>query len=166
MRLVLVASSLALLAATHAAPRAKQPHPARSLAPVRAVIVSGDRQTAHSYVAPGTAAYQAEFAKPLVVRIAGPGTPKGHPRHVVFTCEHCIFAIAEQHDFADSTDRAKDENGKDIPGAYDTRVDHGMAGIYVLLQAPVVAGTYRVRADPVPNAGEKGVATWFTLTTR
>jgi hypothetical protein len=166
MRLVLVASSLALVAAAHGAPHAKQPHAAKPLTRVRAVIVSGDRQTARSYVAPGTAAYQAQFAKPLVVRIAGPGTPKGHPRHVVFTCERCVFAVAEQHDFADSMDRAKDDNGKDIPDAYDTRVDHGMAGIYVLLQAPVVAGTYRVRADPVPNAGEKAVPTWFTLTTR
>jgi hypothetical protein len=170
MRLVLVASSLALVAAAHTAhatqPHATRPPAARALATVRAVIASGDRQTARSFVAPGTAAYLAQFGKPLVVRIAGPGTPEGHPRHVVFTCERCVFAVAEQHDFADLMDRAKDDNGKDIPGAYDTRVDKGVAGIFVLLQAPVVAGTYRVRADPVPNDGERAVPTWFTLATR
>ncbi len=160
---MLVASSLALLAAAH---------PAKSLTPVRAVIVSGDRQTARSYVAVGAAVYEAQFAKPLVVRIAGPGTPKGHPRHVVFTCERCIFAPTEQNEFdggddsSKGSEHAKDENGKTIPSAYDAKPMDGLFGIYVLLQAPVVAGTYRVRAEPVPNDGERSVPTWFTLTTR
>jgi hypothetical protein len=177
MRLVLVASSLALVAAAHPAAHAKQAHAkqahaAKPLTPVRAVIVSGDRQTARSYVAVGEAAYQAQFAKPLVVRIAGPGTPAGHPRHVEFTCERCVFAPTEQNQFDGGDDasqgsaHAKDENGKTIPSAYDAKPMNGLFGIYVLLQAPVVAGTYRVRVDPVPNKGERAVSTWFTLTTR
>ena len=159
MWLALLASLLALAVpvrgASHAAPHA-----------VRAVIVSGDRQTVRSYVATGAPAYLAAFPKPLVVRIAGPGTPEGHPRHVFFSCEGCVFAPAEQHENYDLVDRAKDDNGKDLPGAYDTRPMDGLFVLYVAVQSSAVAGTYRVRAYPVPNKGEKAVATWFTLTTR
>ena len=139
---------------------------------MRAVIVSGDGQTAGSFVAYGAAAYDAKFAKPLVVRIEGPGTPKGHPRHVVFTCERCVFAGAEQHEFDGGTDpnigsaHAKDEDGKTIPSAYDSKPVKGRFGIYVVLEASVPAGRYRVRAEPVANKGEKSVPTWFTLTTQ
>jgi len=140
--------------------------------PVRAVVVSGNGQTARSYAAYGTTAYDAAFAKPLVVRIDGPGTPKGHPRHVVFTCEGCIFAGAEQHEFdggddpSTGSEHAKDDNGHTIPSAYDTKPVKGRFGVYVVLQAPVPAGTYRVLVQPVANAGERSVPTWFTLVTR
>jgi hypothetical protein len=167
MRLVPVVLLAALAVALHApAGAARAPARAKKPAvPVRAVIVSGDRQTARSYVATAAKAYDAEFRKPLVVRIEGPTPPKGHPRHVVFTCEKCVFAPVEQHQFDDGTDHAKDDDGKTIPSAYDTKPVKGHFGVYVLLEAPVVAGTYRVRAEPVANKGEKSVTTWFTLTT-
>jgi hypothetical protein len=159
---VLAAALLALAAAAPHHP----PHAAKALRPVRAVIVSGNGQTARSYVAQAAKAYDAPFAAPLVVRIEGPTAPKGHPRHVVFTCVRCVFAPVEQKQFDDGTDHAKREDGTTIPSAYDTKPVKGLFGVYVLLEAPVVAGTYRVRAEPVANKGEKAVATWFTLTTR
>lgn len=159
---MLAAALLTLAAAPHHPPT-QAAKPARL---VRAVVVSGNGQTARSYVALASKAYQARFAKPLVVRIAGPGTPEKHPRHVVFTCLGCVFAPIEQKQFDDGTDHAKHEDGTTIPSAYDTKPVKGLFGIYVLLEAPVVGGTYRVRAEPVANEGEKAVATWFTLTTR
>ncbi|HTD38283.1 MAG TPA: hypothetical protein VK669_12265 [Candidatus Limnocylindrales bacterium] len=165
---MLTAAVLALTAAAHRPPQDPQcPQDRKPPKVVRAAIASGDHQVARSYAALGATSYIATFDKPLLVRVGGPGTRKGHPRHVVFTCEGCIFAPMEQHGFDDFTDRAKDENsGKDLPAAYDTKPARGIFGVHVALQVPVVAGTYRVRAEPVPNCGEKAVATWFTLTTR
>lgn len=164
---MLAAALLALTAAAHRPSHDPQcPHEQKPPKLVRAVIVSGDRQLARSYAALGSTAYIATFDKPLLVRVSGRGTRKGHPRHVVFTCEGCIFAPLEQEAFDKFTDRAQDENGKDYPAAYDTRPARGIFGVHVALQMPVVAGTYRVRAEPVPNCGEKGVPVWLTLTTR
>jgi hypothetical protein len=179
MRLALALSVLALAGAGHAAPVQKphaSPHAAhgaraapstKPLKVVRAIVVSGDRQAARAYAASADRAYQTEFPKPVVVTVAGPAVPKEHPRHVVFTCvtKSCVFAGAEQHEFNDYTNRAKDDDGKDVDNAYDARINAGRAGAHLVLQTPVPAGTYVVRALPVANRGERAVPTWFTLRT-
>ena len=169
MRLVVAVSALALVAARpqpHASPHAEH---ARTAPPrvVRAVVVSGDRQQARAYAAPAAATYQTEFPKPVVVSVDGPAVPKKHPRHVVFTCvtKDCVFAAVEQHELDDYTNRAKDDNDKDVSNAYDARVNNGRAGAHLIVQARVPAGTYTIRALPVANRGERAVPTWFTLRT-
>ena len=78
---------------------------------------------------------------PIVVRVDGPPVNRAHPRHVVFTCvtKGCVFAGAQQHDFYDYVNRAKDSDDKPIDNAYDTRVHDGKAGIYLVVQSAVPA---------------------------
>ncbi|HEY0394956.1 MAG TPA: hypothetical protein VGD01_10735 [Candidatus Elarobacter sp.] len=165
MRLALAVSVLALAGAADAAPA---PHAQRQpLKVVRAIVVSGDRQSAHAYAAPAASAYQSEIPKPVVVRVDGPAVPKQHPRHVVFTCvsKDCVFAPAEQYEFNDYTSRAKDDNDKEVANAYDARMEAGRAGAHFILQGPVPVARYTIRALPVANRGERAVPTFFTLTT-
>ncbi|HEX3549475.1 MAG TPA: hypothetical protein VHT53_03830 [Candidatus Elarobacter sp.] len=135
---------------------------------MRAFIVSGNHQVAHAYVAPAATTYFSQFSKPVVVRVDGPPVSPEHPWHVVFTCvsPNCTFAGAEQHELYDYTNRAKTDDGKEIANAYDARAHDGRAGIYVVIQAPVPAGTYTIRALPVVRPGERAVPAWFTLRTR
>jgi hypothetical protein len=177
MRLALAVSVLALAGAGHATPaaqpsaaRAAKPHPSAKPKPlkvVRAIVVSGEGQSAHAYAAPAASAYQTELPKPVVVRVDGPAVPKQHPRHVVFTCvsKDCVFAPAEQYEFNDYTSRAKDDNDKEVANAYDARMERGRAGAHLILQGPVPVASYTIRALPVANRGERAVPTFFTVRT-
>lgn len=157
---MLAAALLALTAAAH------HPHAAKSPCTVRAVIVSGNGQVEHAYVAVGAPAYITIFPGRIAVRFIGPEPRKGS-RHVRFTCvtKGCTFASAEQGDDAEFVNRVK--NGK-VASAneYEARAqDDGVAAVHLAVQSETPAGTYLVRAEPVVNAGERAVPVFFRLTT-
>ena len=132
---------------------------------MRATIVSGDRQSAHAYVAGGKAAYRAEFGAALVVRIPSPPRRK-EVLHVIFTCvsPNCTFAPTDQPDNGDFVERVKD--GEDESDhAYDVKVHNGVAALRVTVDSPGLR-TVVVRADPVVQNGERAVPASFSLTLR
>ena len=161
---VLAASALTLAATANAA----QPATHAGTAPlriVRATIVSGDRQTAHAYVANGKKLYQAEFPAALVVKIPSQPHRKGD-FHVIFTCvsPDCTFAPTDQPDKGEFLDRVK--HGEDeSENAYDVKIHNGVAALRVTIDSPALR-TVVVRADPVVQSGERAVPTSFSLTVR
>ncbi len=167
-RLALAALAVVLAArAAHAAPHAppKPAHaaqPARAAQLVRAVIVSGDGQSAHAYVTPGRKRYQTEIPSALVVRVPAPAPRKGD-RRVHFTCitSGCTFAPTDQPD-----DGVYVERVDGVDNAYVAKIHKGVAAVRVTIESPAATRAYTVRADPVVQRGERAQPVSFTLTAR
>jgi hypothetical protein len=161
---VLAASTLTLAATTNAA----QPATHATTEPVRivrAMIVSGDGQSAHAYVANGKRLYEAGFPAALVVRI--PSQP--HRKeffHVIFTCvsQDCTFVATDQPDGGEFLDRVK-HGDVESDNAYDVKIHNGVAALRVTIDSPTLR-TVVVRADPVVQNGERAVPTSFSLRVR
>jgi hypothetical protein len=154
----LAVTAFALGAAAAPSARAAR-KPTVTLAPVRADIASGNRQSARAYVAASSSKYDADFAKPLVVRVSGPPPRKGN-RVIVFSCvtPGCTFLSADQP-----------EEGKHISHVgelYKVNVVRGHAALHVTLEGDSPTGDYIVRALPSVHGGERAIATSFTLVMR
>jgi hypothetical protein len=162
MMRVLLAASVLALAAAHAAPPHAKPHRASPARALRAVIVSGNAQTAHAYIASGKKRYQTDFPNALVVRVTA-SPPPGGTRYVVFTCvtNGCTFAPADQPNGGTYVDRVAD-----VDNAYKVKIHNGTAALRVTTEVPVATGTYTVRADPSVQKGERAVPASFQLTAR
>lgn len=154
---LLAASILALTAAGRATP---PPQPV----PIQAVVVSGDRQTATAFVAPGEKKYITDFSALLVVRVTAPSPPKGERRRVRFRCltPGCAFDPSEQPE----TDERKIDHTE--PPVYDSDVDRktGQASVHVAIESDRAVGPYVIEAAPLPRKGERAVPVRFTLTSR
>jgi len=162
--LVLTASAVALAASANAAqpPHPPRPGPVRIL---RAVVFSGNGQSARAYVANGKKLYEAEFPVTLSVRV--PGAPKRKEFfHVIFTCvsPDCTFAASDQPDAGDFLDRVK-SGDEESENAYDVKIHNGVAALRVTVDSPALR-TVIVRADPVVQHGERAVPAMFRLTLR
>jgi autotransporter adhesin len=161
---VLAASTLTLAATTNAA----QPATHATTEPVRvvrAMIVSGDGQSAHAYVANGKRLYEAGFPAALVVRI--PSQPQRKEFfHVIFTCvsQGCTFVATDQPDGGEFLDRVK-HGDVESDNAYDVKIHNGVAALRVTIDSPTLR-TVVVRADPVVQNGERAVPTSFSLRVR
>jgi hypothetical protein len=152
--LAVTAFALGAAATPHAAPK-----PAAALAPVRADIASGNRQIAQAYVATSRSKYDADFPKPLVVRVSGPPPRKGN-RVIVFSCvtPGCTFLGADQPDEGSHIEH--------VGELYKVRVVRGHAVLHVTLEGDRPTGDYVVRALPSVHGGERAIATSFTLVMR
>ena len=137
-----IAAALGAAPAKHAAPKASPPPKV-----VRAIVVSGNGQSARAFVAPSSLQYQADFPDLLVVRVQ-PRPQPGEERHVKFRCitDSCAFAAAEQPDVKNLE--------HPLPQVYDVKVDQdGNAVVRVSLLTRTVAGAFTIRAEPVPADG-------------
>jgi hypothetical protein len=169
MRLAVAVWALAL-AAAHPAPHASPPHAsprpqhARAGPPriVRAVIVSGNGQTAHAYIAGAVKRYDAEFANPLVVRVPAP-LPRDGKRYVRFTCvtKGCTFAPTDQPENGKFVERVAN-----VENEYKVEIHRGAFALRVTTEMPTATGTRTVRATPVVYEGERAVTVTFELTSR
>ncbi|HWT07224.1 MAG TPA: hypothetical protein VN224_15775 [Xanthomonadales bacterium] len=146
----------ALGAATKPAPDAWH-KPVAKLADVRAEIESGNRQRIRAYAASSRPKYDADFPKPLDVRVSGPPPREGN-RVVVFSCvtPRCAFLSADQQDEGKHVDR--------VGALYKVKVVKGHAVLHVTLEGDSPARDYIVKAQPSVHPGERATATLFTLT--
>ena len=152
----------AIAVAAFALGAAATPHPARPhkaaarLAGVRAEVDSGNRQNVHAYAAASRSKYEADFPKPLVVRVSGPPPRKGN-RIVVFSCvtPGCAFLSADQPDEGKHVDR--------VGELYKVKVVKGHAVLHVTLEGDSPTSEYIVRAQPSVHRGERAIAVSFTL---
>ena len=152
----LFAGALAAAPAHHATPKPSPPPKV-----VRAIVVSGDGQTARAFVAPSSAQYQTDFPDLLVVRFV-PRPQSGEERHVKFRCmtDGCAFAAADQPDVKNLE--------HPLPRVYDVKVDNdGKAVVRISLLARSVTGVFTIRAEPLPADGsnERTANAEFTLKT-
>jgi len=162
MRLALAAAVLWLTAAAHAdaSPHAKAaPHVTR--APdrvVRAVIDSGNTQTARAYAEPAKSKYVTEFPTVLKVRVPA-WLRDGGARRVRFACvsDGCVLASTDQPNEGKFVDRVN-------PAAYDGHITNGTAFVKIAVEADRPGGAYIVRATPRTGQGERAVPATFTLT--
>ena len=160
MRLALAAAAvLALTAAAPAPPRGShhapaRPHAAGPLAPVRAVIVSGNPQAVRAYAAYDSRAYLADFAT-LVMRVDGPPIPPAAVRRIRFHCVRCTLAPTDQP--ADSTVTRKDES------TFSVAQDKGRVVLKAVISSAHPHGDYTIVATPDVRPGERPVAARFAL---
>ena len=168
MRLALAAAVLAFAAAAHGSPHPKaSPHakatPNPKRAPdrvIRAVIDSGDAQTAQAYAEPAKSKYVTEFPKLLQVRI--PAWPReGGELRVRFACvtPGCTFAAADQPNDGKFVDHVH-------PSVYDGHITKGTAFVKIAVEGDRPAAVYTVTATPRTGKGERAVPATFTLTSR
>ena len=168
MRLALAAAVLAFATAAHGSPHPKaSPHakatPHAKRAPdrvVRAVIDSGNAQTAWAYAEPAKSKYVTEFPKLLQVRI--PAWPREDAeRRVRFVCvtPGCTFAAADQPNDGKFVDHVH-------PSVYDAHLTKGTAFVKIAIDADRPTGVYTVTATPRTAEGERAVPATFTLTSR
>ncbi len=126
---------------------------------VRVIPVAGSGQRARAFADVGSPRFATEFSNMLVVRFV-PKPAAGDDRHVKFRCvtDRCAFGAADQPDL-----KLVDHP---LPAVYDITVaPDGTASVRVTLMTSAAAGRYTVRAEPVPNEGERAVDASFTLTT-
>ena len=159
---VIVPAALALGSLAIASPFATARAAHRSTAPVattlRLTIVAGDRQRAHAFAASTGPGYETEFAKSLVVRVAGPHAALTGKRKLRFACIEiaCRFAAAEQGD---------DVSRVDVR-SYDVDVVDGRATLPLTLSTDVIGATYTVRVKASIRRGERANEVAFRLEVR
>jgi hypothetical protein len=168
MRLALAAAVLAFAAAAHGSPHPNaSPHakasPRAKRAPdhvVRAVIDSGNPQTAAAYAEPAKSKYVTEFPTLLKVRVPA-WSRDGGARRVRFQCvsDGCVLASTDQPNDGKFVDRVN-------PAAYDGHITNGTAFVKIAVEADRPAGVYTVTATPRTGKGERAVPATFTLTSR
>ncbi len=152
---VIAVAAFAVGAAATPAPRASHKAVAK-LADVRAEIESGNRQNLRAYAASSRPKYEADFPKPLVVRMRGP-RPESGDRIVVFSCvtPGCTFLSADQPDEGKHIDR--------VGALYKVTVVNDRAAVHITLEGDSPTGDYVVKAQPSVHDGERAIPAYFTL---
>ncbi len=123
---------------------------------LRTQLVSGSPQDAHAYASTSASAYETDFPKPLVVRVAGakPGTTP----HVRFSCTApaCkLYALDAPDDFK-----------RIDPRAFEIEAKNGVASVDVSLTTTEL-GTYTVVAEAATDeTSERAKRVTFRLTAR